>query len=178
VCYNTKKEIALRKRRTRSHIIADLSANHFERHALLCGYSVERMLHDYGVDLTLYTYNEDGEPETDSIKIQLKATDNLPVLKDEQTISFTLLRADLEYWLEEWSPVILVVYDAQNDIAYWLYIQAYFQQRPEFNLTLIGETITVPIAMSQVIDKETIRQFAQFKTNIIQQSLGMKHEII
>ena len=45
----------MRKRRTRSHIIADFSANFVEKQALICGYSVERIIHDYGVDLLLYT---------------------------------------------------------------------------------------------------------------------------
>lgn len=82
----------MRKRRTRNHILADLSANHVERHALLCGYSVERVVHDYGVDLLLYTYTEEGEVENETVKIQLKATDNLPLLKDEQTIAFPVAR--------------------------------------------------------------------------------------
>lgn len=53
----------MRKRRTRNHIIADLSANHVEKHVLHCGFTVERMVHDYGVDLLLYTYSPEGEIE-------------------------------------------------------------------------------------------------------------------
>jgi hypothetical protein len=41
-----KKPVPRKKRRTREHVIADLSANHVERHALLCGYSVERHVHE------------------------------------------------------------------------------------------------------------------------------------
>jgi hypothetical protein len=62
----------VRKRRTRSHIIADLSANHIERHVLLCGHTVERVIHDYGVDLLLNTYTADGEMETRSSRYSLK----------------------------------------------------------------------------------------------------------
>ncbi len=61
----------VRKRRTRGHIIADLSANHVEKYVLLCGYSVERVVHDYGVDLLLYTYTEAGEVENETVKIQV-----------------------------------------------------------------------------------------------------------
>ncbi len=47
----SRKEPAPRtKRRTREHVIADLSTNHVERHALLCGLSVERRVHDCGAD--------------------------------------------------------------------------------------------------------------------------------
>lgn len=59
----------MKKRRTRGHIIADLSANHFERHALLCGFTVVRIVHDYGIDLLLYTFNDDGKVENETIKI-------------------------------------------------------------------------------------------------------------
>lgn len=58
-----KKPVPRKKRRTREHVIADLSANHVERHALLCGYSVERCLHDYGIDLVITTYDTQGNVE-------------------------------------------------------------------------------------------------------------------
>jgi len=108
----------LRKRRTCSHVIADLSANHVERQALLCGYSVERVVHDYGIDMVLYTYTDEDEIEPESVKIQLKATDNLTLLRDGNTISFPVERADLEYWLGEWLPVMLILFDAQEEVAY------------------------------------------------------------
>jgi hypothetical protein len=43
-----------RKRRTRAHVIADRSVNHVERYALICGFVVERMTHDCGIDLELF----------------------------------------------------------------------------------------------------------------------------
>lgn len=168
----------MRKRRTRSHIIADLSANYVERQALLCGYSVERIVHDYGVDLLLYTYTEEGEFENESVKIQLKATDSLPLLKDEQTIAFPVLRADLEYWLEEWLPVILIVYDALADRAYWLYVQAYFQQQPNFDLALTGETVTLYLNRSNGVEPEAMRRFARFKMDVLRQiPRGIQYEL-
>ena len=42
----------LRKRRTRAHVIADLSINLIERCALERGFAVERFRADYGIDLT------------------------------------------------------------------------------------------------------------------------------
>ena len=46
-----KKTTGSKKRRTREHVIADMSINHIERQASLCGYAVERWVHDYGIDL-------------------------------------------------------------------------------------------------------------------------------
>jgi uncharacterized protein YhdP len=167
--------VKLRKRRTRSHIIADLSVNHFEKQALLCGYSVERTRHDYGVDISLYTYDAEGQIENESVRVQLKATDHLSLLQDNETIVLSVERSDLEYWLNERFPVILVMYDAQNDVAYWLYIQSYFQQRGQSELTLVGETTTVRISTSHVVDTEAMLQFARFKARIFAQSEGVNH---
>ena len=41
-----------KKRRTREHVIADLSVNHVERHALLWGGSVERIEHESAISGT------------------------------------------------------------------------------------------------------------------------------
>ena len=100
----------MRKRRTRSHIIADLSANFIER---------------------------------------------------------------LDYWLGEMMPVILILYDAQAEVAYWLYVQAYLQQQPDFSLTLLGETVTLYFDRSRTVQQDTIRQFAQFKAEVIRQWPGV-----
>jgi hypothetical protein len=70
-----KKKLSSKKRRTREHIIADLSVNFVERQALLTGFSVERIVHDYGMDLVLYTYSDQGEVEPGEIYLQLKATE-------------------------------------------------------------------------------------------------------
>lgn len=157
----------MRKRRTRSHIIADLSANHVERHALLCGYSVERVAHDYGIDLLLYTYNDDGEIENEMVKIQLKATDT-PLLRNEgQTVAFVVQRADLDYWLGERLPVMLIVYDASTDTAYWLHVQEYFREQGGFDLTMVGETITVYLNLSDVVNTDAMRQFARRKAAVL-----------
>jgi hypothetical protein len=165
----------MRKRRTRSHIIADLSANHVERHALLCGYAVDRVVHDYGIDLILWTYNENGEVESGQVFLQLKATDDLPLLADGQTIAFSVQHADLELWLTETMPYILVVYDARTEVAYWLYIQAYFERLADFDLSQIGETFTVHLSTENRLSEATIREFRRFKQRVRQQAEGVIH---
>src|ERR1700681_409721 len=58
---NRPKPKPTRKKRTREHIIADLSAHHVEGPILRCGFTADRVVHDYGVDLFMKTYNADGE---------------------------------------------------------------------------------------------------------------------
>jgi hypothetical protein len=99
-------------------VIADLSANHVERHALLAGYSVERRVHDYGIDLTILTYDRHGNVENGQIHVQLKATDRLKLAARGQLVACRVERTDLEAWLHEPMPVVLVVYDAAADVAF------------------------------------------------------------
>ena len=168
----------MRKRRTRSHILAELSANHVEKQALLCGYAVERIVHDYGIDLVLSTYNAEGEIENGQVYLQLKATDAIKTLQDAQTIAFPLTRADLEYWLREPMPVVLILYDAPAEVAYWLYVQAYFESRPDFDLATVGGTVTVHMSTFNIIDETAMRQFARFRDTVLRQLQGViRHDV-
>jgi len=99
-----------KKQRSREHVIADLSVNFVERQALLCGFSVERIVHDYGIDLVLSTYTKNGEPQPGEILLQVKATDHLRVVREGRFVSCRIERAHLRLWLAETFPVILVVY--------------------------------------------------------------------
>jgi hypothetical protein len=66
-----------RKRRTREHIIADLGVHHVEGPILRCGYTAERIVHDYGLDLYMTTYGVNREAESAWVLFQVKATDHL-----------------------------------------------------------------------------------------------------
>jgi len=162
-----------KKRRTRQHIIAELSVNYVERYALQCGFSVERVEHDYGIDLVLFTYDANGEIENGQVYIQLKATDNLRVLADRETISFSVERSDLELWLKEPMPYILVIYDARADVAYWVYIQAYFEKLAGFTLTQASATVTVHPQKANTLDQTAMRGFTQYRDDVLKQVQGV-----
>lgn len=162
-----------KKKRPRQHVIADLSVNHVERYILLCGFSVERVEHDYGIDLVIFTYDANGEIENGQIYVQLKATDALRRIGDGSLIAFSLQRSDVEFWLQEPMPWILIVYDAQDDLAYWLYVQAYFERQLGFDLAQVGETVTVYLPTSNILNQEAVRQFAQYKGNVLAQVQGV-----
>ena len=158
-----------KKQRTREHIIADLSVNYIERVALLCGYTVEPFRKDYGYDLNVYTYTDDGEIENGNIYLQLKATDHLHVVNNGQAISFPLNKKDLETWLKEPLPAILIIYDAVNDCAYWLYLQAYFEGIADFDINHVNQSYTIHIPVDQRVDIASMKQFAQFKQQVLTQ---------
>ena len=140
---------------------------------LLCGYSVERIEYDYGYDLVIFTYNTQGEIENGQIYIQLKATDSLSVLADQKTITFTLARSDLELWLFEPMPCILIMYDARDSQAYWLYLQAYFESLEEFDLSKVGESVTIRVSKDNILNRQAIKIFAKFKNDVLNQLQGV-----
>jgi hypothetical protein len=162
-----------RKRRTREHVIADLGVNHVERQALLCGFSVERVAHDYGIDLIVLTYDDAGEVERGPIFLQVKATDTLKLVARGQAVAFRVQRRDLRSWLTESFPVILVVYDASTGVGYWLYIQAHLAALPRFNLARAGETITLRVPVVNVIDPSVVRLFASYRDRVQAMVLGV-----
>jgi hypothetical protein len=164
-----------KKRRTREHVIADLSANHVERHPLLAGYTAERRVYDYGIDLTIATFDEEGNVEIGDILVQLKATDHLKLVARGQMVAFRVERADLRSWLPTPWPVILVVYDAAADVAYWVYIQEYFQQRPRFNPNRRSADVTIRIPTTNVVNTAAVHHFARCHNHLLAQMEGLEH---
>ncbi len=77
-------------------MIADLSVNYVERFVLLCGHTIEKFSSDYGYDLILCTYGDDGELENGNIYVQLKATDNIRLTGSSQSVSFSLKKPEKE----------------------------------------------------------------------------------
>jgi len=151
------------KRRTREHVLADLSANYVEKQALLCGYTAERVRLDYGIDLVVQTFNRRGEVESSRILFQLKATDRITTLASASAVSCRIEQANLVHWLEEPFPVVLVLYDAQNDAGYWLYVQNHFANLTGFDLARSGRRVTVVIPRSNVLDRKAMRRLARLK---------------
>jgi hypothetical protein len=163
-----------RKRRTRQHVIADLSINHVERFVLRCGYSVERIRYDYGTDLSVSTYNAAGEIENGVIYIQVKATD-ISFAASVQKIPIVLQTKDLDLWLQEPMPFILILYDAQEDVAYWYYLQATLS---ELDLSLLGNTYTVYLEKQNILDEVAVEMFATYKNRVLHQiQESIRHEI-
>ena len=165
-----------RKRRTREHILADLSVHHVEGHVLRCGWVVERIVHDYGIDLELHTFTRRGEVQEGEVLLQVKARKRLHLRAGETSLAFRVERSDVIRWLAELFPVILIVYDARKDIAYWLYVQSYFHRLKGFNLFRAGETITVHIPLVNVVTPATVRKFARFRDLVVAQMQEVNHE--
>jgi len=151
------------KRRTREHVLADLSANFVEKRALLCGYTAERVRTDYGIDLVVQTFNRRGEVESSRILFQLKATDRITTRASANAVTCRIELANLVHWLEEPFPVVLVLYDARRDVGYWLYVQHHFANGTGFDRARGGNRVTVAIPCSNILDRKAMRKLAQVK---------------
>jgi|SRR5882724_7831046 len=162
-----RNRIPERKKRIRKHIIADLSVNHVERFALLNGFTVERVIDDYGYDLIVFTFNVDGEFENGNIYIQLKATDKPKELKKKTEVSFQTNKKDLETWYNELFPVILILYDAENDIGYWIYIQQYLRNLINFDLEKLTDNFNIRMPKTNTIDISAFQRFRTYKANTL-----------
>jgi len=167
-----------RKSRTREHVLADLSANHTEKQALLCSFAVDRVRLDYGIDLTVQTFTRRGEVENGRILFQLKATERIKVIENGMAVSCRIERADLSHWLGELTPVVWVLYDARNDMAYWLYVQRHFGQLPAFDLARSAEWVSVSIPRSNVLDRRAMRHLARAKNALVRANQGViRHDL-
>ena len=170
-----RKWAGRKKRRTREHVLADISANYLEYFVYRRGHTSERISTDYGTDLLIFTYGESGEIENGHIQVQLKATDHLKVLGDSRTVSFQVESAHVRSWIWEPYPVILVVYDAEGrGRAFWLYIQGYFESSPGDRGGIEdNESVTLHIPMKNRLNGAAIERFRKFKDRVLAQVKGV-----
>ncbi|BAZ08937.1 hypothetical protein NIES4071_07430 [Calothrix sp. NIES-4071] len=70
-------------------------------------------------------------------------------------------------------PCILVVYDARESQAYWLYLQAYFESLEGFDLSKAGESVTVRLSSYNILNRQAIKIFAKFKNDVLSQLQGV-----
>jgi len=151
--------------------LADLSVNYVERFALHCGFAIEKISQDYGLDLAIFTFDPLGCLEPGVLWVQLKATDHLKLRRGSKHALIRLDRRDILAWIADANPVFLVLYDAVGDCAYWLSIQTYFSDEHAF-AKLRGKTVTVYIPKANVLSVDAMREFAQEKAALRTPSRG------
>jgi hypothetical protein len=171
----SKKPADAPKQRTRQHIIASLSTNHVERMIYERGWAAQRVENDYGFDLIMQTFTAQGYVEAGFVLLQLKAKDKIVFVDNDQFVSFTISVSDYRTWTEEAYPVFLVVYDAINKVAYWLYIQKYFEDDPSREPGDKATTVTVRIPLGNVFNDATLTYMKGRKEELMAQFQPVKH---
>ncbi len=164
-----------KKRRTREHVLAELGVNFIQKEILLKNHSSETIVHDYGIDLIMYTYNSEGEIENGQVEIQVKSTDNLATLKVSGEIAIRVELAHLKDWQFQPMPVILILYDsAEGGRAFWLYVQKYMNERREpVDLSADQDTVTLRVPVENRLDGNAIDEFRRFRDQVLAQVRGV-----
>ena len=153
----------MKKLRTRQHIIEDLGLNHAERQVLLAGNVFRRFGdNDYGYDGMIETFHINGETENKVIMIQLKSTDNIQLSAQKAGFIVDLSKRDLELWLKSNYPVLLLLYDAQQEKAYFIDLQSYFSEN-RLLLKNVRKFVRVFLPTQSIFDKTAIRLFQNTK---------------
>ena len=109
-----------RKRRTDEHRPADVAVRVVQLAIARAGYvsTVGEQGADYGTDVSVETFDDDGYRENGRFLIQVKAVrrPNLVGRRTDAHVPGGPPR-DVAHWLDEADPVILVVYDVAADVA-------------------------------------------------------------
>jgi len=159
---NSGKRNYCYKRRVRAHVIADLSVNYIEKLVFKKRFIVECSVHDYGYDMAIETFNKFGEYENGQIKIQAKAQERIEILRSKQ-IALRCDVRDLKLWYTETDPVILILYDAKNEKAFWIYIQYYLRKQNIFPDQIKRKSLNIHIPLENILNEKAILRFRKFK---------------
>ena len=88
------------------------------------GHTAQRFGSDYGYDLVMRTFDEEGYAEPGSVCFQLKAMETLEASGADYVYDLDI--RDYNLWTRETTPVILTLFDAERRRAYWVSVQEYF----------------------------------------------------
>ena len=156
----------MRKLRTRQHVLEDLSYNFVEKQVLLGFCTYIRYAHrEYSYDASISTFDDRGELEPENILIQVKATEHSKFSKKHQGYELALDTRDIELWLEEVWPVLLIFYDGVKDLGYFIELHEYFKEN-RLVLEELNKTKTIFISPKNVFRPQTVKEYRNKKNQI------------
>lgn len=159
-----------RKQRTRQHVIADLSVHYVEGFILEAGHTAQRLRSDYGYDLLVSTFDEQGYVEPGSIYCQLKAMETLEASGNDYLYDLDI--RDYNLWIREKMPVLLILFDASRRRAYWLAVQQYFSKDESRQPKKGAKTVRVRVPKRQAVNGRAIAKIRELKAAAIHQEQG------
>jgi hypothetical protein len=143
-----------RKRRTRQHVIADQGVHHVLGFIIDAGFTADIFARDYGYDLQMETYDQDGYLEPGLVYFQVKATEHIKMTGRNYVYDLDI--RDYNLWMHEQMPVILVLYDATKRRAFWLDVQQFFEEDVTRSPKRGAKWLRVQIPMTQRMNRNTI----------------------
>ncbi len=159
-----------RKQRTRQHVIADLSVHYVEGFILEAGHTAQRFGSDYGYDLLVSTFDEQGYVEPGSIYCQVKAMETLEASGTDYLFDVDI--RDYNLWIKEKLPVFFILFDASRRRAYWLAVQRYFHEDDTRQPKKGAKTVRVRVPKRQAVNDRAIAKMRELKWEAIHQEKG------
>ena len=120
---------------------------------------------EYSYDATVRTFNKKGEIEPDVFFIQVKSTSKIEFSAKHNGYRLELEKRDMELWLDETWPVLVVLYDGENDIGYFVELHEYFKKN-RLILQDINKYKSIYLSADNVFTPETIIKYHKKKNNI------------
>src|SRR5262249_27210564 len=84
--------------------------------------------------------------------------------------AFDLDIRDYNLWMVEPMPVILVLYDASQRRAFWLYVQSYFRDVSFRQPKQGAKTVRVRVPKRQRLNRRAVARFRTYKQKTFNQS--------
>ncbi|MDQ3842888.1 MAG: DUF4365 domain-containing protein, partial [Bacteroidota bacterium] len=84
---------------------------------------------------------------------------------NKDSVTFDVDTRDLNLWLNQFDPVLLVIYDAQNDKAYWLDIQEYFKSITLSKKQKAQKSFRVHVSRTNKVNIRSMKKIAQIKND-------------
>lgn len=159
-----------RKQRTRQHVTADQSIHYVEGFILDQGHTAQRLGSDYGYDLLMSTFDEQGYVEPGPVYFQFKAMETLDASGTDYVYDLDI--RDYNLWLREKSPVILSLFDASRRRAYWLAVQQFFMVHAARRPKKGAKTIRIRVPKRQAVNGRAIAKMRELKWTAIHQERG------
>jgi hypothetical protein len=109
----------------------------------------------------MMTFDEKGYTEPGLIFLQLKASETLA--RSGENYTYDLDVRDYNLWVVERFPVILVLYEAATQRAFWVHIQGYFADNPFRQPKKGAKTVRVLIGRRQIVSHRAVAKWRGFK---------------
>jgi len=132
--------------RSRSHQLEDLSIREFER-LLPDAWVLRRKDKDYGVDLEIEVFDDDGKSTGLMFFVQLKATDDIA-----KALSVPMKVDRLEYLASLDAPSMVVRYCGPSNKFYWLWLPEIYARNPPPKT----DTITIRFKLTDGWNEDTV----------------------
>ena len=117
-------------------------------------------------DLMVKTYDGSGQIEAGYLFCQLRASDSVSYVDGGKGVSVAVDRRDLNVWVDEVYPVILVVYDAARDRAFWFHVQSNLESLGGIDRLKMSAFKSVRLKTRNRVSVKSVRRFADIKNEI------------